>query len=124
MSPSNLDDLTAYVETVGSGIDASEDTTFSLEAEMEEFSFFLSAYEFLAERSKTDLQAVTFRTIAFEIRAHKWDLQDWTHMPVLDRLARLMDEAAAALEQGDAQRVRALVGEYRRTYEEHRKLLI
>ena len=124
LSPAELDDLTAYVETVGSGIDAYEDTTFTLEAEMEEFSFFLSAYEFLSERSKTDLLAVTFATIAFEIRAHKWDLQDWTHMPVLDRLARLMDDAAAALEQGDEQRVRALVGEYRQTYQEHRKFLI
>ena len=124
LSPSELDDLTAYVETVGSGIDAFEDTIFTLEAEMEEFSFFLSAYEFLSQRNKTDLLAVTFKTIAFEIRAHKWDLQDWTHMPVLDRMARLMDEAAAALAQGDAQRVRALVGEYRQTYEKHRKLLI
>jgi len=124
LSPSELDDLTAYVQTVGSGIDAFEDTTFTLEAEMEEFSFFLSAYEFLTQRSKTDLLAVTFGTIAFEIRAHKWDLQDWTHMPVLDRLARLMDEAAVALAQGDAQRVHALVGEYRRTYEKNRKLLI
>ncbi len=124
LSPSELDDLTAYVETVGSGIDAFEDTTFTLEAEMEEFSFFLSAYEFLTQRSKTDLLAVTFETIAFEIRAHKWDLQDWTHMPVLDRLARLMDEAVAALEQGNEQRVGALVGEYRQTYEKHRKLLI
>ena len=124
LSPSELDDLTAYVETVGSGIDAYEDTTFTLQAEMEEFSFFLSAYEFMAQRSKTDLLAMTFRTIAFEIRAHRWDLQNWTHMPVLDRLARLMDDAVAALEAGDVQRVRALVGEYRQTYEEHRKLLI
>ncbi len=124
LSPSELDDLTAYVQTVGSGIDAYEDTTFTLEAEMEEFSFFLSAYEFLTDRSKTDLLSVTFTTIAFEIRAHKWDLQDWTHMPVLDRMAGLMDEAAAAIEQGDTKRVRALIEEYRRTYQEHRELLI
>ena len=45
-------------------------------------------------------------------------------MPVLDRLARLMDEAATALEQGDEQRVRVLVGEYRRTFEKYRKVLI
>jgi hypothetical protein len=35
-----------------------------------------------------------------------------------------MDEAAAALGQGDTQRVGALIQEYRRTYQEHRKLLV
>jgi len=67
---------------------------------------------------------VTYKTIALEIRAHKWDLQDWTKMPVLDKLAGLMDEAAAALEQDDDERVRALVGEYRQTYSKNRKDLI
>jgi len=124
LSSAEIDDLTAYVHTVGSGIDPFEDTTFTLEAEMEEFSFFLSAYEFLSKRNKTDLLTATFGTIALEIRAHKWDLQDWTHMPVLDRLAGLMDEAAAALQRGDRQRVRALVGEYRKTYQKHRKHLV
>ena len=80
------------------------DTTFTLEAEMEEFSFYLSAYELLDRRDHTELMAVTFRTIAFEIRAHKWDLQDWAHMPVLERLAGLMDEAAAAVSVGDRKR--------------------
>ncbi len=119
-----LDDLTAYVQTVGSGVDAYEDTMFTLDAEMEEFSFFLSAYEFLAARHKPDLLALTFRTIALEIRAHKWDLQDWAHMPVLDRMANLMDEAAAAIEQGDRQRMDGLVREYRQLYKEHREVLI
>jgi len=91
---------------------------------MEEFSFFLSAYEFLAARNKPELTAITFRTVAFEIRAHKWDLQDWAHMGVLDRMANLMDEAAAAVEAGDRQRVDTLVREYRRMYEVHRKDLI
>ena len=68
--------------------------------------------------------AVTFSTIALEIRAHKWDLQDWTHMPVLDRMANLMDEAAAAIEQGDRQRMDGLVREYRQLYKEHREVLI
>ncbi len=124
LSDQELDDLTAYVQIVGSGIDAFEDTTFTLDAEMEEFSFFLSAYEFLAARNKPELTAITFRTVAFEIRAHKWDLQDWAHMGVLDRMANLMDEAAAAIEEGDRQRVDTLVREYRRMYEVHRKDLI
>ncbi len=112
------------MDTVGSGIDAYEDTTFTLEAEMEEFSFFLSTYEFLVSREKTEIIAVTFRTIAFEIRAHKWDLQDWSHMPVLERLAGLMDEAVAALDSGDGRRAGALVEEYRRIYEKHKESLI
>jgi hypothetical protein len=124
LSDRELDDLTAYLETVGSGIDAFEDTTFTLDAELEEFSFFLSAYEFLTARDKPDLTTVTFRTIAFEIRAHKWDLQDWAHMGVLDRMANLMDEAAAAVQEGDRQRVDALVREYRLMYERHREDLI
>ena len=124
LSEDELADLTAYVETVGSGTDAYEDTTFTLEAEMEEFSFFLSAYELLDRRDRTELMAVTFRTIAFEIRAHKWDLQDWAHMPVLERLAGLMDEAAAAVAAGDRKRATELVAEYRRLHEQHKDDLI
>jgi hypothetical protein len=82
-----LADLTAYVETVGDGIDAMEDTMHTLEAEMQEFSFFIAAFEFLDEKNKPGLMGVTFRTIATEIRAHKWDLQDYSHMPVLDEMA-------------------------------------
>ncbi len=119
-----LNDLTAYMETVGSGIDAIEDTVFTLEAEMEEFSFFLSTFEFLAARQRPHLMDVTFRTIAFEIRSHKWDLQDSTHMPVLERLADLMDEAATAVERDEPGRVSDLVREYRQLYERHKDSLI
>ena len=97
---------------------------FTLDAEMEEFSFFLSAYETLIEKNKPELIGITLRTIAFEIRAHKWDLQDWTHMPVLERLASLMDQALAALEAGDTRTVERLIREYRRSYEKHKQVLI
>ena len=123
LSEQELSDLTAYVDTVGDGVDAFEDTQFTLEAEMEEFSFFMSAYEFLVERNKPELMAMTFRTIAFEIRAHKWDLQDWTHMPVLERMAELMDQAYGAVRAGDRGRVGELVSEYRQTYEKYKDVL-
>ena len=123
LSAAQLDDLTAYVETVGEGLEAYEDSIFTLEAELEEFSFFLSAYEFLAGREKGGLIDITFETIAYEIQAHKWDVQDRRHLPVLDRLAGLMDEALAANRRGDLAVVDARVAEYRRVYEEHKEVL-
>jgi hypothetical protein len=117
LSERELSDLTAYVETVGDGVEAYEDTTHTLDAEMEEFSFFLSAYEFLEQRRKYDLASTTFQTIAFEIRAHKWDLQDYSFLPVLEEMASLMDKAYEANEAGDRRTVRRLIAEYRQVYE-------
>lgn len=111
-----LDDLTAYVEAVGGGVDAMEDTLHTLEAEMQEFSFFLSAYEYLTGANKPELINTTFQTIAGEIRAHKWDVQDQEYLPVLDRLANLMDQALAANRRGDVATVDALLAEYRGLY--------
>ncbi|MCZ6507640.1 MAG: cytochrome C, partial [Acidobacteria bacterium] len=91
LGETELEKLTAYVETVGSGVDAYEDTLHTLEAELEEFSFFLSTYEFLKQRQHSELIAITFKTIALEIRAHKWDVQDPSQMPTLDHMASLMD---------------------------------
>ena len=123
LSENEIDDLTAYVETVGDGIEAYEETLHTLEAELEEFSFFLSTYESLESRQKPKLMDVTFETIAFEIRAHKWDLQDRSHLPVLDQMAQLMDEAHAANQRGDRAVVDARVVEYRRVYEDHKEVL-
>lgn len=118
-----LADLTAYVETVGDGIDPMEDTVHVLEAELEEFSFFISTFEFLDEKNKPDLMGITFRTIATEIRAHKWDLQDQAHLPVLDKMADLMDQADAARKKDERAAMRKLVAEYRDTYEKHKEVL-
>ncbi|MEM7351706.1 MAG: cytochrome c peroxidase, partial [Acidobacteriota bacterium] len=123
LSEAEIEDLTAYVETLGEGIEAYEDTLHTLEAELEEFSFFLSAYEFLEDRQKPQLVDATLATIAYEIRAHKWDLQDPQHLPVLDRLAELMDEARAANGQGDRAATEARIAEYRQVYEEHKEVL-
>ncbi len=116
-------DLTAYVEAVSDGQNAYEDTVHTLEAEMEEFSFFLSAYEYLKGSGKQELVGATVQTIAGEIRAHKWDVQDQQYLPVLDRLAELMDEAYIAGQRGDAATVDAKVAEYRRLYEEQKENL-
>ncbi len=118
-----IDDLTAYLEVVGDGVDAYEDTLFTLESELEEFKFFLSAYEFLVQRNETDLLETTFQTIAVELRAHKWDVQDTRHMPVLDRLAELMDGALAASKRGDLAVVSAHVAEYRELYAQNAEQL-
>lgn len=124
LSDAELADLTAYVETVGDGVDAYEDTLYTLEAEMEEFSFFLSGYDFLKARDKRDLIDATFQTVAGEIRAHKWDAQDPEMYPVLDRLAELMDEAYTASLTGDLVTADAKVAEYMDLYEKHREDLI
>jgi len=118
-----VDDLTAYVEAISDGEDGYESTMHTLEAEMEEFSFFLSAYEYLKSTGKQALVSTTMQTIALEIRAHKWDVQDQQYLPVLDRLADLMGAAYAESERGDWKAVDAKVTEYRRVYEENKEKL-
>ena len=109
-------DLTVYLETIGDGVEAYEDTVYTLASELEEFDFFLSPYELLTERGETNLVDTTFGTIAFEIRAHKWDVQNPDNLPALDRLAALMDQARAALARGDLAAAGKLVAEYRSFY--------
>ena len=107
----------AYLETVGGGEEAYEDTVRTLEAEMEEFSFFLSTYEFLRDRGKPELVEMVFETIAFEIRAHRWDVRDQSYLPVLNRLADLMESAREALGRDDAEATDLRVAEYRQLYQ-------
>jgi Di-haem cytochrome c peroxidase len=123
LTKSQIDDLTAYVETVGDGVDAYEETRRTLVAEMEEFSFFLSACETLRAKNRPELIQATFATVAFEIRAHKWDVQDDQYLPVLEQLADLMDRAHEASKKADWSRVETLVTEYRKLYETHQEHL-
>jgi cytochrome c peroxidase len=123
LSGPELDDLTAYVETVGGGAQGYEDTVFTLASELEEFSFFLSTYELLKARGENELLDVTFKTIAFEVQAHKWDVQDEGRLPVLDRLTEIMVEAYEARRRGDLAAVDARVAEYRALYEDHAEVL-
>jgi len=118
-----IDALTAYLETVGEGEEAYEDTIYYLDAELEEFSFFLSAYEYLEKVNKPELMNITFQTIANEIRNHQWELQDPQYRPILTQLAQFMDEAYAANKQGDAAKVKLKVASYRQLYAKNVDLL-
>ncbi|MFQ5526483.1 MAG: cytochrome c peroxidase [Thermoanaerobaculia bacterium] len=109
-------DLTAYLEVVGDGVEAYEDTVHTLSSELEEFDFFLSPYELLKDRGELDLIHITLGTIAFEIRAHKWDVQDPDNLPTLDELAALMDRARELLAAGDIPGTDRVVAEYRNLY--------
>ena len=119
LNDSELNDLTAYLETVGDGIESYEDSPYYLDAEMEEFSFFLSAYEYLKRKGKRKLMDMTFQTIASEIRNHKWELRDMQFIPIMDDLAKLMDEAYLANQEGDYDLVDDKISAYRKRYEEN-----
>jgi hypothetical protein len=114
-----LGDLTTYVETVGSGIAAYEDTLQTLESELEEFSFFLSAYEFLKQNGKWELIDITLQTITHEIHAHKWDLQDPQYMSILNLMAETTEDASEAIAIDNFETVDVLVAEYRALYAEY-----
>ena len=115
----DVDDLTAYLDAVGDGKDSYEDTPYYLDAEVEEFSFFLSAYEFLKEKNKPGIISTTFQTIASELRNHKWELQDQKYLTVMERMAELMDEAYEANEKNDRAKTDKLVAEYRMFFEKN-----
>jgi hypothetical protein len=123
LSPPEIHDLTAYLEAVGDGVEAREDTVHTLESEMEEFHFFLSAYEFLRARGDTGLIDTTLGTIAGEIRAHKWDAQDPACLPLLERMAELVDEARGAVRAGDLARADTRIAEYRALYQDNAERL-
>ena len=108
---------------MGDGVDAYEETLHTLSAELEEFSFFLSAYELLLARGEGRLLDTTFATIALELRAHKWSVQDPAHLPTLDLLAEHMDEALAARRRGDLEEVTRRVSAYRELYEQNVEVL-
>ncbi len=116
LRPQGIAELTAYLETVGGGTEAYEGTRYYLEAEMEEFSFFLSTYEYLKQIDKRHLISITFRTIASEIRNHKWELRNPTYRPVMEKLAALMEEAARLNRAGEFKQVDAKVAAYRHLF--------
>ena len=123
LEETEISDLTAYLEAVGSGVDAYEDTMYTLEAELEEFSFFLSTIELLEARGLNELVDVTFRTVALELRAHKWDVQDKSYLPLLEEMASLIDAATEANAAGNAALMRQNVASYRDLYAENKEVL-
>jgi cytochrome c peroxidase len=123
LSEDALGDLTAYVEAISSGIDAREDTMYTLESEMEEFKFFLSSYEYLKLIDRPEVMNVLFETVTFEIGAHKWDVQDPGALPILNQLAALMGEALSENKAGNRAGVDTVVGKYRKLYNENVEIL-
>lgn len=115
----DVDDLTAYLEAVGDGVEGMEDTTRTLEAELEEFRFFLSTYERLKRRGKKGLIAILLKTTAREVRAHKWDVQDKGNLPILDEMENRLEEALAAHLAGDAKAADGKIAAYRALYEKN-----
>jgi cytochrome c peroxidase len=122
-STEERDDLTAYLTAIGGGEDPYEDTVYTLESEMEEFKFFLSSYDYIREINQPELASVLFNTIASEIAAHKWDVQDMSQLGTLNKLEGLMAQAYLANEAGKLSEVDAIVTEYRSLYEESADLL-
>ena len=123
LSENEIADLTTYVETVGDGVDSYEDTIHTLDAELEEFSFFLSSYEYVNQIDRPEMAATIFQTVASELRAHKWSVQDMRLMPILDQLTRLMDQAYQANQIEDRAAERAYVDEYRTLYAANKDVL-
>ena len=116
-------DLTSYLETVGDGVEPFEEDASIVAPELEEFDIFMSTYETLLARKKLDVLGVLLRTVAFEVRAHKWDLQDPAGEPVMEQMAQALDAAYEALQGGELARVEQGVQSYRKLYQEHRKEL-
>lgn len=123
LTDKQLDDLTAYVETIGDGEEPYEDTVYIVEAEMEEQDIFLSSFEFLDAKNKRKLMGLLFQGIALEVRNEKWGLQNKQYVPVMERLAGIMDEAYVAVQAGDMEKVRDRVKAYRKLYKNNGDVL-
>ncbi len=119
LSRKELADLTAYVEAVSDGVEAREDSVFTLKPEMEEFQFFLSTYDFLKQRKKKELITILLRTVADEVQAHKWDVQQKEMLPTLNRMEGLLREALAAHQAGKIDETEAKLAAYHGMYEEN-----
>ena len=114
-------DLTAYLETVGDGVQPFEEGESIVAPELEEFEIFLSTYETLVARRKPEVVRVLLQTVAFEVRAHKWDLKDLAFEPVMEEMAQALDVGYAALEAGEMARVDEAVAKYRTLYRRHKE---
>lgn len=119
LSRRDIDDLTAYLEAVGDGVDGMEETVHTLDAELEEFKFFLSTYERLKRKKKKGLIAILLKTVAREVRVHKWDVRDKGGLPILDEMEKRLDEALAAHLAGDEGTTDGKLAAYRALYEKN-----
>ena len=114
-------ELTAYLETVGDGVQPFEEGESIVAPELEEFEIFLSTYETLVARRKPEVVRVLLQTVAFEVRAHKWDLKDPAFEPVMEEMAQALDVGYAAIEAGEMARVDEAVAKFRSLYRRHKE---
>ena len=123
LSREDIDDLTVYVEAVGDGVQGIEDTVYTLEAELEEFQFFLSTYERLKQRKKKELITVLLKTVAREMQAHKWDVQDKENLPILNEMEEKLSEALRAHLAGDVKLTDQKIAAYSALYQKNQDKL-
>lgn len=121
LTPPERGDLTAYLETIGDGVEAFEDDESVVAPELQEFEIFLSTYETLVARRKPEIIRILLQTVAFEVRAHKWDLKDPRLEPVMEELAQALEVGYAALEAGEMARVDEAVAKFRTLYRRHKE---
>ena len=119
----DIDDLTAYVEAVGDGVQGIEDTVYTLESELEEFKFFLSTYEHLKQREKKELITVLLKTVVREVQAHKWDVQDKENLPILNEMEEKLNEALRAHLGGDVKMTDGKIAAYHALYQKNQDKL-
>ncbi len=70
-----------------------------------------------------ELIAITFKTVATELQAHKWDVRDQKLLPILNKMESLIREAAALHAEGKSAEVDARVAAYRALYEKNAGVL-
>ena len=123
LSQKDIDNLTAYLEAVGDGVQGIEDTVYTLESELEEFKFFLSTYERLKQRKKRELITVLLKTVVREVQAHKWDVQDKGNLPILNEMEKKLNEALRAHLAGDVKMTDGKIAAYHALYQKNQDKL-
>ncbi len=123
LSREDIDDLTAYVEAVGDGVQGIEDTVYTLESELEEFKFFLSTYDRLKQRKKRELISVLLKTVVREVQAHKWDVQNKENLPILNEMEKKLNEALRAHLAGDVKMTDHKIAAYHTLYQKNQDKL-
>ncbi|MCI0536103.1 MAG: hypothetical protein L0Z50_12835, partial [Verrucomicrobiales bacterium] len=117
LSNAELDDLTAYVETISDGVDAYEEPGIAVAGEMQEQLFFLASFEMLRDKAKKDVATLMFRSIADEVRNEATAAKDpYESGPIFEQLAVLMDEAYDQMRAGNWQAAHDKVKTYRQLY--------
>ena len=119
-----INDLTAYLETVGDGKEPYEENPdLAAPGEVQEQYFFMASWEFLREKGKPELADLLFRTVAQELRNEKWGLKYPEATEVVEKMAQLADAAIAANKAGQTDAVGAKVAEFRKLYEINKALI-